>query len=202
MVIYNKTGNLIPQGRVTIERVYDDFSTEYPSWLNIEGSKSVNSNDSLVLTKGTLSAIKLSSKLYLFSGYDAIQLELGNYMKSTLSSIDGFSIESEDSTSKIEIKNISTAANSDIGIYQDGVLIETIKQLDLTWNISVNKPCTYTVNYNILHGSLTLLSNGCVIREIFLATKLPLNKKYRIGFNSTSSTITMSQIILRLWKSI
>ncbi|WP_312312129.1 hypothetical protein [Empedobacter brevis] len=202
MVIYNKSGNIIPQGRVTIERVYDDFSAEYPGWLNIEGSKSVNSNDSLVLTKGALSAIKISSKLYLFSGYDAIQLELGNYMKNTLSSMDGFYIESEDLSSKIEIKNVSTAANSDIGIYQDGVLIETIKQLDLTWNISVNKPCTYTINYNTQHGSLTLLSNGCVIREVFLPAKLPLNKKYKIGFNSTSSTITISQIILKLWKSI
>ena len=203
-MIKNNVGKWISQGRVSVERIYDDFIQDTPNWLNIYGTKSINNNDSLVLTKGSLSEIKLNSKLYLFSGYDAIQLELGNYMKNTLSSIDGFFIESEDSTVKLEIKNISSSNNSDIGIYYNSVLLDTILYKDLVWNNSlvVNKPCTYTFNYNTQHGSASLLSNNCFIREIFLPTKLPLNKKYRIGFNSTSSTITMSQIILRLWKSI
>lgn len=204
MLIKNTSGKWIPQGRVTIERVYDDFIQDTPNWLNIEGTKSINNNDSLVITKGALSASKISSKLYSFSGYDAIQLELGNYMKNTLSSMDVFFIESEGSTIKVEIKNISTASSSDIGIFQDSVLIDTISFKDLVWNHSfvVNKPCNYVVNYNTLHGSLTLLSNNAIIREIFLPTKLVTNKKYKIGYTSTSSTITMSQIILRLWKSI
>lgn len=204
MLIKNTSGKWISQGRVFIKRIYDDFTNELPNWLNIDGTKSVNNNDSLVITKGALPASVITSKLYLFSAYDAIQLELGNYIKNTLSSNDGFFIESEDSTIKLEIKNISTATNSDIGIYYNSELLETIGFKDLVWNNSlvVNKPCTYTFNYNIQHGSITLLSNNCIMREIFLPTKLVTNKKYKFGFSSTSSTITMSQVILRLWKSI
>lgn len=204
MIIKNIIGGFEPQGRVCIERKYDDFTQEYPNWLNIEGTKSINNNDSLVVTKGALSASKISSKLYLFSAYDAIQLELGNYMKNTLLSNDGFFIESEDSTIKIEIKNISTATNSDIGIYYNSELIKTIGFKDLVWNNSlvVNKPSTYTFNYNINLGTLTLLSNNGIIKEIILPTKLDVSKSYKIGYTTTSSNMTISQIIIRLWKSI
>ncbi|WP_392436476.1 hypothetical protein ACF3N7_05415 [Cruoricaptor ignavus] len=203
MVIRNTSGSLFPQGLTELKRVYDDFTANVPNWLTITGATSVNTDESLVITKGAV-PVKIETKAINCANVDALWLELNSYRKNTANTNDSFYIKSNDGTEIIEIKNISKASSSDIGVYVNGVLFDTIPATTLVWNYATvaNKPSNYAINYNILLGTLTLLYNEDIVWEKVINPIITKSKSFSVGFESDSEAITIAQIKYNIWKTL
>lgn len=203
MVIRNTSGSLFPQGLTELKRVYDDFTANVPNWLTITGATSVNTDESLVITKGAV-PVKIETKAINCANVDALWLELNSYRKNTANTNDSFYIKSNDGTEIIEIKNISKASSSDIGVYVNGVLFDTIPATTLVWNYAtvVKKPSNYAINYNILLGTLTLLYNEDIVWEKVINPIITKSKSFSVGFESDSEAITIAQIKYNIWKTL
>src|SRR5690606_31371058 len=139
-------------------------------------------------------------RAYNVSDYDAIFFQLGSFRKNTQNTIDSFYFKSN--SYEVAFKNVSSAENSKIGCFHNGVLIEEV-QGSLVWNNGgvVNKPCTYSINYNINLSLFTLISNGAIIAEVHVPA-LNFSEQYSIGFSSNSNNVVLAQVVHKLWKSL
>lgn len=200
MVILDRNSNIRKQGATEIVRVYDDFSA-IPSWLTITGNTSVNSADSLTVSRGATD-IEIKTREYNVTDYDALFIQFGSFRKGQQNTIESLFFRSNDGLYEVEFKSLSATLNSKIGCFHNSTLLEEVKGT-MVWNNPnvVNKPCTYSINYNVNLSLFTLLSNGAIMAEV----KVPpveLDKQYSLGFVTTAVDIVLAQIVHKTWKSL